>query len=116
MAEFKDSGRRLEDVLTRYQVLADLRETWMLGVEACTRVQPQYRGKADEILISSLTAALELLENQINLMAKFDMGKYSLGRVIDGIPTADKISVPEREGRQNQNPNVPDGDGTPALG
>lgn len=117
MTAFREPTRRLEDVVTRYQALQDLREIWQLGLEQTTRVLPQYRSKADEIIIKSLGAALELLDNQIDLMAGFDTKKYLLQRTINDLPTADKIPVLEREirpGRKDQDP--PLSDGEPALG
>jgi hypothetical protein len=117
MIEFRKPNRRLEDVLTRYQALEDLREVWQLGLEATNRVLPQYRSKADEIIIRNLTGALELLDNQIDQMAEFDTGKYTLERIIDDLPTAEKIPVLEREIREErQKSDASDEPGTPALG
>lgn len=89
--------KQLSDIITRYQALTDLRETWALGVGACNRVQPQYRGKADEVLLKSLTTALELLDRHIDLLSGFDMKKFTLMRTLNDLPTADKIPDTPRE-------------------
>lgn len=119
MADYRESGRRLDDVQTRYKTLQDLREVWQLGLEAHSRVLPQYRSKADTIMISSLTAALELLEHQIDLMSSFDMKKFQLQRTINELPTADRIALDEREEqarlerRKDKDPIVSDGNADP---
>lgn len=90
--------KSLTDVVTRYEALQDLREVWQLGLQTLNKIQPQYRSKADEILEKSLTAALELIDKQIENMSSYDMKKFQVMRMIDGLPSSgDSIELGERE-------------------
>jgi len=92
------TGKSLTDVLTRYQALQDLREVWQNGLLTLSKMLPQYRSKADEVLEKSLTTALELVDKQIDLLSDFGNRKFQLMRVIDAIPSGGQsIELGDRE-------------------
>lgn len=97
MAEFKEPTRSLEDVMTRYAALQELREIWQLGLLGYEKIKPQYVSKADTIAMDGLRAALDLIDRQIDLMSNFDSKKFQLQRIVNDLPTAGKIATTERE-------------------
>jgi hypothetical protein len=83
-------GNQLADVGTRWQHLADMREIWANAVANLQRIQPGYRSVGDKKWEEKLSAAVELIDKQIDLMARYDMKKMMLAREIDAIPRLPK--------------------------
>jgi len=78
--------KTLEDVGTRYEHLADLRDVWQNGIETIARIKPEYRSVGDELLVKNLTLAIELVEKQLDVMSKFDLKQYDLRKMMADIP------------------------------
>jgi hypothetical protein len=92
----------LTDVGSRWQHLVDLREIWQNALANLQRIKPQYISVGDKVLMSKLATAVEMTDQQIDLLAKYKLGAMSLRQRIDAIPP---ISKETDEHKDSNSPN-----------
>ena len=92
------AGDQLLDIGTRWQHLAGVRETWANALANLERIQPAYLSVGDKKLMEKLAVAIELMDKQVSMMARYDIKKTALMREINAIPPNPKEENADQDG------------------
>jgi hypothetical protein len=90
----------LTDTGTRWQHLADVREIRANALANLERIKQGYLSVGDKKLIEKLSAGIELIDKQIDLMSRYDIKRSTLIREIDAIPPAPKEENADQDGAE----------------